>query len=277
MKFYNQEMVDLIKNRLNTDKKNLSEKFQESLRDVGVRYAVIDDLLPIDLCENIYLKFPKVEEMRFLSSFREKKYTGKNFNLFDPILAEITFALQDPEIVRLIGIITGIKNQTADPSLYAGGLSAMCKNNFLGPHIDNSHDGAGRLYRTLNLLYYITPDWEFDYGGNLELWDKKVKNNITIHSKFNRLVLMETTPTSWHSVSKVETARARCCVSNYYFSAQSPVGKEYSNVTSFSALPSQRVLRIWSKLDSLTRQMVRAFVPSGIGKKDIFEGSKNEK
>lgn len=277
MKYYNKKLVDLIKHRLEADKINLSAKFQESSRYVGVRHVEIDDLLPIDLCKNIYLKFPKIEEMRFMSSFREQKYTSKNFDLFDPLLAEITFALQDPEIVRLIEIITGIKNQTADPSLYAGGLSSMCKNNFLGPHIDNSHDGTGRLYRTLNLLYYITPDWDFDYGGNLELWDKKVKNNVTIHSKFNRLVLMETTPTSWHSVSKVETARARCCVSNYYFSAQSPVGKEYSNVTSFSALPSQRVLRIWSKLDSLTRQMVRVFVPGGIGKKDIFEGSKIEK
>ena len=72
-------------------------------------------------------------------------------------------------------------------------------------------------------------------------------------------------------------ARARCCVSNYYFSAQLPVGREYSNVTSFSAPPSQRVLRIWSKLDSLARQTLRVFVPGGIGKKDIFEGSKIEK
>ena len=273
----NKKLVNLIREKLKSESLTLSEKFQESSRHVGVRYVAIDDLLPIELCNEIYLKFPKVDKMRFMSSFREQKYTSKSFDEFDPILAEITFALQDPEVVRLIETITGIKDQTADPSLYAGGLSAMTKNNFLSPHIDNSHDGNRQLYRTLNLLFYVTPDWDVEYGGNLQLWDQKVKNNVTIHSKFNRLVLMETTPTSWHSVSKVESARARYCVSNYYFSAQSPTGRDYSNVTSFSALPSHRLLRIWSKLDSLARQMVRSIKPSGIGKQDIYESSEIEK
>ena len=270
-------LVNLISKKLESEKLILSEKFQESSRHVGVRYVAIDDLLPIELCNEIYLKFPKVEKMRFMSSFREQKYTSKSFDEFDPILAEITFALQDPEIVGLIEIITGIKDQTVDPTLYAGGLSAMTKNNFLGPHIDNSHDGNRQLYRTLNLLFYVTPDWDVDYGGNLQLWDQNVKNNVTIHSKFNRLVLMETTPTSWHSVSPVKSALARYCISNYYFSAQSPTGRDYSNVTSFSALPSHRLLRIWSKLDSLARQMVRSIKPSGIGKQDIYESSEIEK
>jgi Rps23 Pro-64 3,4-dihydroxylase Tpa1-like proline 4-hydroxylase len=231
-----ENLVNLIVKRLASDTLTLSEKFQESSRHVGVRYVEIDSLLPIELCNEIFLQFPKVENMRFMSSFREQKYTSKNFDEFDPILAEITFALQDPKVIKLIETITGIKNQTADPSLYAGGLSAMCKNNFLGPHIDNSHDGNRQLYRTLNLLYYVTPDWDVDYGGSLELWDPKVNDNVTIHSKFNRLVLMETTPSSWHSVSKVKSEQARYCVSNYYFSPQSPTGKDYFNVTSFSAL-----------------------------------------
>ena len=270
-------LVNLISKKLESEKLILSEKFQESSRHVGVRYVAIDDLLPIELCNEIYLKFPKVDKMRLMSSFREQKYTSKNFDEFDPILAEITFALQDPEVVRLIETITGIKDQTADSSLYAGGLSAMTKNNFLGPHLDNSHDGDRQLYRTLNLLYYVTPDWDVDYGGNLELWDQKVNDNVTIHSKFNRLVLMETTPSSWHSVSKFKSEQTRYCVSNYYFSPQSPTGKDYFNVTSFSALPSQRLLRVWSKFDSFGRQMIRSFIPRGVGKKDTFRGSKIEK
>ena len=47
----------------------------------------------------------------------------------------------------------------------------MGRNGFLNPHIDNSHDGDIRLYRALNLLYYVFPSWQRSNGGNLELWD----------------------------------------------------------------------------------------------------------
>ena len=260
-----------------SEKLALSEAFQNSGRLVGVRHVNIDDLLPAEIVIDIHSKFPKISEMRHMASFREEKYTSKNFDAFNPILSDITFALQDPEVVRLIGDITGIDGQTSDPTLYAGGLSAMRKNNFLSPHIDNSHDGGRELYRTMNLLYYVTPDWEVDFGGNLQLWDQEVTHSQTIHSRFNRLVLMETTPTSWHSVSKVVGEGTRCCVSNYYFSPQSPTGQDYFNVTSFSALPSQRLLRAWSKFDSYSRGIVRSLVPGGVGKKDIFTSSKIEK
>ena len=66
------------------------------------------------------------------------------------------------------------------------------------------------------LLYYVTPGWRLENGGNLELWDCAVRRNVTLVSQFNRLVLMETTPWSWHSVSPVVADGFRCCVSNYY-------------------------------------------------------------
>jgi hypothetical protein len=84
----------------------------------------------------------------------------------------------------------------------------MVRKSFLNPHLDNSHDARQTHYRVLNSLYYMTPDWREEYGGNLELWDRGVgQPQRTIVSKFNRLVLMETTRTSWHSVSPVGARR----------------------------------------------------------------------
>ena len=93
----------------------------------------------------------------------------------------------------------------------------MSKEDFLNPHIDNSHDRDKKRYRKLNLLYYVTPGWEEGFGGNFELWDEKVKKERD-NFKFNRLVIMETNKQSWHSVNIVITDKIRCCVSNYYFS-----------------------------------------------------------
>lgn len=265
-------LVDHILHRLTPDVGVLSKKFQESKEHVGVRYVEIDNFLPIEIAKEIYSMFPNRDQMRFISTIREQKHTSKKFNEFSPVMSDITFALQDTAVISLIEAITGIEKQEADPTLYAGGLSAMFGGDFLGPHIDNSHDGNRERYRVLNLLYYVTPNWEFENGGNLQLWDPKVEENVTIHSKFNRLVLMETTPTSWHSVSAVEVDRARLCVSNYYFSPNSPTGKDYFNVTSFTGLPSQRALRLWLKFDSFSRQIVRKIIFKGVGKKDVYEG-----
>ncbi len=270
-----EELVNLILAKLLPLSDLLSDEFQASNEEVGVRYCVVDNFLPIDLAEQISGAFPDLGSMRLMDSFREKKLTSKNFDECDPLLGEVTFALQDRRVIALVERITNIKNQVPDPSLYAGGLSAMCKGHFLGPHIDNSHDGSRKYYRTLNLLYYVTPQWSLESGGNLELWDKLVRRNATIVSCFNRLVIMETTPVSWHSVSEVRTDKVRKCISNYYFSLRAPTGRGYFNVTSFSARPEQSVRRILARLDNQLRQFIRKVAPDGLGKKDVYRGPKS--
>jgi Rps23 Pro-64 3,4-dihydroxylase Tpa1-like proline 4-hydroxylase len=268
-------LVCLILDRLEPLVSKLSEEFYTSSKEVGVRYCVIDDLLPNDIAERISNSFPNPESMRLMDSFREKKYTSKSFEKFDPLVSDITFAIQDPRVVKIVEQITGIKEQIPDSSLYAGGLSAMIKGHYLGPHIDNSHDGSRSFYRTLNLLYYVTPNWSLENGGNLELWDKHVLKNATIASYFNRMVIMETTPSSWHSVSEVLVENVRKCVSNYYFSPRLPIGADYFNVTSFSARPEQPFLRVIAGVDNRLRQTLRKLVPQGLGKKDVFKGTKS--
>jgi Rps23 Pro-64 3,4-dihydroxylase Tpa1-like proline 4-hydroxylase len=267
-----ENIVKLIVEKLIASKKELKQSFKDSKNIVGTRFCYIDDLLPLEVVKEIYDLFPSNVDMRLMSSFREEKYTSKDFNKHNKLLKDITFAIQDPEVIAQIEDITGIKGQIPDESLYAGGLSSMAVGNFLNPHIDNSHEMNRRFYRTLNLLYYVTPNWLEEYGGNLELWDLNVKSNTTIWSKYNRLVLMETTPTSWHSVNEVTVDNSRNCVSNYYFSKISPTGKEYFNVTTFSARPEQKYRRIVAAVDSTLRNVVRKIIPKGLGKKDIYKG-----
>lgn len=267
------QLAQYISAQLEEQANRLRDQFVSSVHAVGVRYAFLDDLLPTSWASDIHGCFPAGESMRFMSSFREKKYTSKRFDRFHPLMTDITFAMQDARVIRAVEKITGFENQIPDERLYAGGLSAMGRGHFLAPHLDNSHDGDRRNYRTLNLLYYVTPDWSLEFGGNLELWDRGVKRNETITSKFNRLVLMETNPWSWHSVSPVTVDRMRCCVSNYYFSPFSPTGEQYFNVTSFSARPDQKVRRVMAWVDNRLRQCVRWAAPSGLGRKDIYGGA----
>jgi hypothetical protein len=94
------------------------------------------------------------------------------------------------------------------------------------------------------LLYYVSENWKLKDGGNLILFPHGMKQpSVTIESKFNRLVLMETNDLSYHGVSKVTNESPRRCVSNYYFSKFSTNGKNYSHVTSFYIFPSESKLK----------------------------------
>jgi Rps23 Pro-64 3,4-dihydroxylase Tpa1-like proline 4-hydroxylase len=266
------QLADLVVRRLETDRVRIREQFSRSARGrVPTRHAVIDDLLPQNIAMQIYDAFPSPSEMREMKSFREHKRTSKDFNQFAPILGDISAAFHDERVIDLVGEITGIREQKSDPSFYAGGLSMMGAGHFLNPHIDNSHDAHRAYYRTLNLLYYTTPDWKPEYGGSLELWDAKVREKIEIPSLFNRLVLMETNMSSWHSVNPVRGQNQRTCVSNYYFSKINPNGgDEIFHVTSFMGRPEQTLIRAFCRADNFMRMAVRAIFPSGVGKKDVY-------
>lgn len=224
---------------------------------IGTRYFVIDGLLPKKNCLEIFDGFPhEFEHCRQIDTFRERKKTLAQLNKVDPIISAAIHAFHVPAVIQGIEDITGIRDLKADPNLYAGGISMMGKGDFLNPHIDNSHDFTKQHYRRLNLLYYVSPNWMQENGGNLELWDDAVNTPLEITAVFNRLVVMETTHSSWHSVNEVRANKTRCCVSNYYFSKESPTEQEYYHVTSFTGRPRQTVQRCYGKIDNALRQFV---------------------
>lgn len=265
-----ERLIQLILDRLERDADSIKADFAAE-KSIKTRFCAIDDLLPQDTAASIAEAFPPSAEMRLLDSFRERKFTSKALDKFDPLIADITFAFQDERVIGKIAELTGIRGAVGDPHLYAGGISVMERGHFLNPHIDNSHDGDQQNYRVLNLLYYVTPEWKPENGGNLELWDEKVTKPVEIPSLFNRLVLMSTNDKSWHSVNEVKAADTRRCISNYYFSPHSPNGYETTHVTYFMARPEQKLRRFVTKIDSEIRTMLRKAKKEGFAKKDVFE------
>lgn len=261
-----QQLARLILSRLDEAGPDISRQWAAP-EDSHTRHFHIDDLLPAEVAKAVYEAFPRNADGFFdRNTFRERKKTLTSLGELPPILSSITYALQDAAVVARISSLLGLKEVLPDPTLYAGGLSMMFEGDFLNPHIDNSHDGQRNLYRRLNLLYYVSPDWELENGGNFELWDEEVRQQKTIVSRFNRLVVMETNKRSWHSVSPVRAARPRCCVSNYYFSKQSPDAHDYFHVTSFSGRPDETGKRLLGYVDNRLRGLVSRALGTGRGR-----------
>ncbi|MCX7117176.1 MAG: 2OG-Fe(II) oxygenase [Legionellales bacterium] len=120
--------------------------------------------------------------------------------------------------------------------------------------MDNSHDAARKSYRTVNLLYYVSPNWGLESGGNFELWDRSVEQSIVVPCLFNRLLVMETNLRSWHAVNPLVCDGARRCVFNCFFSEESPVHTPYFNMTKFRARPEQKLRRALGAFYDLFRK-----------------------
>jgi hypothetical protein len=209
--------------------------------------------------------------MTLKKNLRFYKYFSAQMDKYEPLLEEIVYAFQQRGVLKMVEEITGIRNMEPDEHLYVGGISLMGKDNFLNPHLDNSHDRNRQSYRVLNLLYYVSPDWTHEFGGNLELWDKGPKGEPReVVSRFNRLVMMATHKKSWHSVNQVKVDRDRCCVSNYYFSAKPLEDHDYFHVASFRGRPEQPVRDLVLQGDIVLRQGIRKVIKKG------FVGNRHE-
>lgn len=256
------DMGSLISSVLDLQYKELKQAWESS---GNVKYFYIDNLLPIEVVAAIRNAYPSADQMKFKDTLRERKLIAAQMDQYDPVLEEILYAFQQQSVVESIAAITGIKALEPDAQLYAGGISRMEQGHFLNPHIDNSHDKERKRYRVLNLLFYVSPDWSLENGGNLELWPEGVRGKpVTITSAFNRLVVMITDTRSWHSVSPLVADASRCCVSNYYFSKVSPEGKDYFHVTSFRGRPEQKLRTVALMADQALRMGIRRFFPQGL-------------
>lgn len=268
------EISRLILQKLEASQKMLQEQYENSKDRIG--YFFIDELLPSNLAKKVAEVFPETGNLYHKTSLKESKYVSAQMDRYDSLLEEVLFAFQDKSVVNIISKITGISNLLPDKNLYAGGLSSMGHLNFLQPHLDNSHDKDRNHYRVLNLLYYVTPNWQIEFGGNLELWPDGLKGEpIEIHSRFNRLVVMATHKKSWHSVSQVTVDRYRNCISNYYFSEKPLDNNTDFHITTFRGRPGEFLKDKILRVDSFLRMGIRKVFKKGIVENPHYYKKKN--
>lgn len=74
-------------------------------------------------------------------------------------------------------------------------------------HLDYNVHPKLNKQRKLNIIIYMTKDWDSSWGGGLELWSHNYKTNntpkervTTIENKFNRSIIFDTTQNSWHGL-----------------------------------------------------------------------------
>lgn len=95
--------------------------------------------------------------------------------------------LESQDCIQTIEKITGIGDLQRDPFRHGAGLHCHTRGGKLDMHVDYSiHPVLGKT-RCLNLIVYVTPEWnEDEWGGHLHL------NGERIAPRFNRAVIFRT-------------------------------------------------------------------------------------
>lgn len=155
-----------------------------------------------EILEAVLKEFPDLSQADAVSfnNQNEIKFAGKGESTFANQTKSFMHYLNSEPFLKFIQTITGIDEMLiGDPYFVGGGLHEIKRGGLLKVHADfNKHRESG-LDRRVNLLIYLNKEWNEEYGGHFELWDRQMKSCAKkILPTFNTLALFTTTDFSYH-------------------------------------------------------------------------------
>jgi Rps23 Pro-64 3,4-dihydroxylase Tpa1-like proline 4-hydroxylase len=213
-------------------------------------YVKVDNFIDPAKAEAISAAYPEFEVatsagLTFSTVNERKKVQITDSSRFPPSIAELNALLASPRFLDDLSYITGIPRLLADDRLTGGGMHITCPGGRLDVHVDFNYIADRKLHRRLNLLLYLNSPWEESWGGQFQLWDRKVKRCETSFAPIiNRCVIFETSEISYHGVVPVSTdARSpRKSFATYYYTSEAPAHwTGVSHGTVFKARPDEKL------------------------------------
>jgi hypothetical protein len=158
--------------------------------DEPFRRVVVDNFFAKEELADIIANFPKPSEPGWW--VYDNPIEQKKARDVAGILAlEKVFArLESPEVLARVRRITGIPDLEVDPHRHGAGLHCYERGGKLQMHVDYSVHPISYKTRSVNMLIYVTPEWDAAaWGGHL------VIDGVSIEPKCNRAVIFRTDDT----------------------------------------------------------------------------------
>lgn len=168
-------------------------------------HVVIDQLLPDTVAHDLAARFPAPNFAGFQrrdndhQQFKQGRLQESYFAGIDPIARHMLLLFNDHVFLDFLEKLTGIKGLIADPHFFGGAFHQILPGGKLDIHADFNRDERRQLDRRINVLLYLNPDWQDDWGGHLELWQPDMSACAhKIAPLLNRCVIFNTTDSSYH-------------------------------------------------------------------------------
>ncbi len=196
-------------------------------------HVVIENFLRADVAAALLAEFPAFERGNSVGDdgARGGKSTVEGVRGLGAGYRRLDDAIKDGAFLRLLGEITGIDNLLYDPWYLGGGTHENRHGMSLDAHVDFNHHPSERWHRRLNLIVYLNPEWDADWGGELELFRDPQVDRVAerrIVPQFNRCVIFETSERSWHAFSRITLPETRSTLTRrslalYFYTKERPV------------------------------------------------------
>jgi Rps23 Pro-64 3,4-dihydroxylase Tpa1-like proline 4-hydroxylase len=191
-------------------------------------HVVFDNFFDQMILDQVLEEFPRPNAIRWqqFDNAHEIKLASAAEASFGPTTRLLMYHLNSITFLEFLTKVTGIKNLIPDPSFEGGGLHQILPGGKLGVHSDfNKHRDFG-LDRRLNLLVYLNKEWQEDYGGHLQLWDREMRTcQAKVLPIFNRVMIFGTTDYTFHGHPdplQCPDGMTRKSLALYYFSNGRP-------------------------------------------------------
>jgi len=210
---------------------NLSAKKNQFLTASPFPNLILDDFLD----DNYFLKLNNVfEDMskitsgkKFNSVVEKNKWISLNSSLPGAI-KEIVDTLNSDVWIDNMRCLTGIKSLVATKSgnTKLANYHVMEAGGILGSHVDHSFEPELGLPHVLNIIIYLSENWEVTAGGETLFFDKKGRKILKkVEYKKNRAVVFLHTPHSFHGVERITSnckVKRRTLYVDYYSKSYNP-------------------------------------------------------
>jgi hypothetical protein len=211
--------AEILNPRLLSDTENLAREFQNA---DPFRHVVIPDFFSPYVAQRLLDDFPSFEDRYARGEMGDvgRKAEHRDVRDISDAYRGVDDFIQTPEFLNLMSDVTGIPDLLYDAEYHGGGTHENVDGASLYTHVDFNYHPKG-WHRRLNLIVYLTPDWQEEWGGSLELhsnpWDSSSDYSKTVPTKFNQGVIFETTESSWHGFSRIRLPADRKHISRKSF------------------------------------------------------------
>ena len=228
MKQLNEEF---IKNSPNPE--TLSTLKNQYISNNPFPHIVIDDMFKENILDSTVKGIKKFNNIK--DDVWYKLCTlGSDFSAFGKEAQGLMNYLISSEWVDFMSKLTGIEGLTADPEWEGAGINFEPRGSHLELHTDFNQKRNGTLgWRRVNALLFLSKDWQNEWGGQNELWNKDLSECVvSSNPEFNRLVVFTTSDISWHGFPPVVCPedRSRKVISCYYYHPEDKGEHSYSKV-----------------------------------------------